>query len=621
MKTFALLLAATLLTYHLQASHPGYWQQQVDYTIDIDVNVTNYQYAGSMKLVYTNHSPDDLDRVFFHLYFNAFQPGSMMDVRSRTIEDPDPRVADRIANLSAEEQGWMRIQSVTMNGKKQSITESGTILIVDLSTPIRAGKRATFELVWDAQVPLQVRRSGRTSSEGIEFSMAQWYPKMCEYDQEGWHANPYIGREFHGVWGDFSVNITIDKDYLIGATGELVNANDVGHGYGGMKARPKVVNGKLTWKWVAKNVHDFVWAADPDYVHTTHQVPDGPLLRFIYQPNDEFDKNWEQLPQFMSKAFSFLSANFGTYPYPVYSFIQGGDGGMEYPMATLITGHRSLRSLVGVSVHEAAHSWYQGVLATNEALYEWMDEGFTSYASDLTMLHLFADPTRKAHQFAYQGYIGLANSERENALITHADHYTTNYAYGMAAYSKGQVLLAQLGYVIGNEVRDRGLLRYYEEWKFKHPTSRDFKRVMERESKMELDWYFEYFEHSTRTIDYGIKSVAGSEQETRITIERVGLMPMPIDLAVTLNNGETQYINIPLRIMRGHKSKPSAFEGSYTIAEDWPWVNLEYTLTLPISVNEVTRIEIDPLRGMADVNRENNSVEIDPETRYQYERR
>lgn len=610
MKPRLLALTALLWSTLGFSQTSGYWQQHVDYTIDLNVNVENYQYAGSMKLVYTNNSPDDLNRVFFHLYFNAFQPGSMMDVRSLSIEDPDPRVGSRISELAPEEQGWMRVKSLTMNGKPVRFTESETILEVELDTPIKAGKKATFEMVWDAQVPLQIRRSGRTNKEDIEFSMSQWYPKLCEYDKEGWHANPYIGREFHGVWGDFNVNITLDKDYLIGATGELKNAKEIGHGYAPI-ANQKPVNGQLTWRWEAKNVHDFVWAADPDYIHTTRQIEGGPLLRFIYQPNEEFDANWEQLPELMDKAFRFMSEQYGAYPYPVYSFIQGGDGGMEYPMATLITGHRSLRSLTGVSVHEAAHSWYQGVLATNEALYEWMDEGFTSFATDRTMLHLFADPTRRPNQMAYQGYISLALSGKEEALITHADHYATNYGYGMAAYSKGEVLLAQLGYIMGDEVRDRALKRYFDTWKFKHPTSSDFKRVMELESGIELDWYFEYFEQSTHTIDYSIELVEATDSGARITLERIGRMPMPVDVVVTLRDGSQHMYTIPMVIMRGHKTQPSDFDGSFTVAADWPWVETAYALEIDLAASQIASIEIDSAKGMADLDRSNNRVEFD----------
>lgn len=602
----------------MNTSANGYWQQSASYEMDIDVNIANYQYTGRQKLVYTNNSPDELNRVFYHLYFNAFQPGSMMDVRSRSLPDPDPRVSDRIAQLTPEEQGWMRVKSLTMNGKPVAFQMVGTILEVELNEPIKAGKKATFEMQWDAQVPLQVRRSGRSNKEGIEFSMSQWYPKMCEYDVEGWHANPYIGREFHGIWGDFSVNITIDKSYMVAATGVLKNSSQIGFGYSDKVGKVEPVSGQLTWRWEAKNVHDFVWAADPDYKQITAQVPDGPLLRFVYQSHPEYDANWEALPEYMVKAFSFLSERFGDYPYPVYTFIQGGDGGMEYPMATLITGHRNLRSLVGVSVHEAAHSWYQGVLATNEALYEWMDEGFTSYVSSLTMAELFADPTRTPHQYAYQGYLSIARDGKEEALVTHADHYTTNYAYGVAAYSKGQVLLAQLGYVIGEEVRDRALRNYYETWKFKHPTPREFKREMEKESGLELDWYFEYFMNSTHTIDYGIKELAATDKGMRITLERVGNMPMPVDLVVELANGETMTYNIPLRIMRGSKPDPGIERNQFIVLEDWAWTNQFYSFEVPFTAEDIVSVVIDPNKGMADIDRSNNSVVLDKAIRFLY---
>ena len=199
------------------------WQQHAEYKMNIDMDESAHQYAGDMELTYTNNSPEALDVVFFHLYFNAFQPGSMMDVRSRTIEDPDPRVGDRIFNLSQEETGWIKVKGVKMDGKKCSMDEQGTILRVDLPRPIKSGAKVKFELVWDAQVPLQIRRSGWMNKEGIEFSMTQWYPKMCEYDYQGWHSNPYIGREFHGVWGNFEVNITMNGKYTIGGTGVLQN--------------------------------------------------------------------------------------------------------------------------------------------------------------------------------------------------------------------------------------------------------------------------------------------------------------------------------------------------------------------------------------------------------------
>ena len=193
------------------SSDSSYWQQAVDYTMDIDFDIDTYQYKGKQKLVYTNNSPDVLDKVFYHLYFNAFQPGSQMDVRSRTIRDPDRRVRDRISKLEPNEIGYIKVNSLKQNGSAVSFETVGTILEVVLNSPIKPGESVTFEMDFDAQVPVQIRRSGRNSKEGIALSMAQWYPKLAEYDFEGWHTPPYIGREFHGVWGDFDVTIHLDR--------------------------------------------------------------------------------------------------------------------------------------------------------------------------------------------------------------------------------------------------------------------------------------------------------------------------------------------------------------------------------------------------------------------------
>ncbi len=598
----------------------GYWQQGADYTMEIDVDAKNHQYSGKQKLVYTNNSPDELNKVYYHLYFNAFQPGSMMDVRSRNIADPDRRVGDRISKLSEDEIGYQRIRTLKQDGKPVKFTTEGTILVVELNKAIKPGKKSTFEMEWDAQVPLQIRRSGWNNAEGIELSMSQWYPKMAEYDYMGWHPNPYIGREFHGIWGDFDVKISIDKDYVIGATGILQNPNEVGHGYekpGSKVNRPK--GDKITYHFVAENVIDFFWGADPDFVHTTAQVPNGPKLHFFYQKdvvtgadpqrNAQFKENWERLPELTVKAFTYAMEKFGRYPYPQFSVVQGGDGGMEYPMGTLITGGRSLGSLVGVTVHEFFHSWYQGVLATNEALYPWMDEGFTSFASSETMAYTFNREGGNVHAGSYGGYISLAKSGLEEPMTTHADHYNTNRAYGSASYSKGAVYLGQLSYIMGDETFRRAFLRYFNEWKFKHPTPNDLLRIMEQESGMILDWYNEYFVSTTKTIDYGIRSVLGAGSSTKVELERIGLMPMPIDLEVEYMDGSKEIFYMPLRIMRGEK--PAENDTKRTVLEDWPWTNPTYTVEIPTSASNIKTITIDPTRRLADIEPSNNTFDVE----------
>lgn len=619
LRLLLIVIFSFLIASPAYSQYSDYWQQHVEYEMDIEVDAPANRFSGTQKLTYYNNSPDTLKRVFYHLYFNAFQPKSMMDTRSRTIADPDNRVRDRIYNLPDDEIGYHKIRALTQNGNTVDYKVDGTILEVTLNEAILPGESSVFEMVFDSQVPRQIRRSGWANKEGVEFSMSQWYPKMAEYDHMGWHSNPYIGREFHGVFGDFEVNITIDDSYVLGATGHLQNPEEIGYGY---QKEGTTVNrddsGTLTWRWKAENVHDFMWAADPDFVHTTAQVPGGPELHFLFQGEtvaenaeesrqEQLQENWEQLPEYTVKAFQFMNEHFGEYPYKKFSVIQGGDGGMEYPMGTLITGNRSLRSLVGVTVHELIHMWYYGVLATNETLYPWMDEGFTTYASALTMQHLFELPKmQNPHERSYASYFSLQKNGKFEALDTHADHYHTNRAYGTASYSTGAVFLNQLRYIIGNETFDRGMKRYYNTWEFKHPTGEDFLRVMEKESGMVLDWYYQYFIQSTKTIDYGITSVAGDGEATFVTLKRNDLTPMPIDLMVEYEDGSKELYYIPLRIMRGEKSNDEYPDAERTILEDWPWVYPTYTLKIPTATSSIKRIEIDPSKRMADINRKNN---------------
>ena len=600
-----ILAACCIILSSFLFGQAGYWQQKVDYKMDVEFDVKTHQFKGNQRLVYTNNSPDTLTNVYYHLYFNAFQPNSMMDIRSRTIEDPDRRVQDRISKLDPNEIGYLKVNSLSQNGNELNYQVESTILEVTLIEQLLPGQSTTLTMSFDGQVPVQIRRSGRYNAEGIAYSMAQWYPKMAEYDERGWHAHPYVGREFYAPWGNFEVNITIDKTFVLGGTGVLQNGDEIGYGYqSDLSQEPKKKGKTLTWKFKAENVHDFMWAADPDYKHVIAQVPNGPKLHFLYQEDSE-TASWSELPAYTVKAFEYLNENFGVYPYPEFSVVQGGDGGMEYAMSTLITGHRTLQSLVGVTVHEALHSWYQGVLGTNESYFAWMDEGFTSYATSRTMAHLFGADAARSQAGNYRGYFSLATSGKEEPMSTHSDTYETNFAYGRAAYSKGAVSLAQLGYIIGEEARDKGLIRYFNEWKMKHPDLNDFVRVMEKTSDMELDWYYDYWVNTTKTIDYGVKNVTANNDKVTITLERIGKVPMPIDLVVTKNDGSKTMYYIPLGIMRGEKPNESGMERK--LLKDWYWTHPTYEFQIDADLGSITTIEIDPSERMADIERSNNS--------------
>ena len=606
---FFFFALAVLLTAGLSAQ-PDRWQQSATYEMDIDFDVRKNQYAGEQTLRYTNNSPDTLHRVFYHLYFNAFQPGSMMDVRSRTIEDADARVSDRISKLKPDEIGYQRVKRLTQNGTALQHEVVGTVLEVELAEPILPGTTHEFQMEWDAQVPLQIRRSGRDNKEGVRYSMTQWYPKMAEYDYQGWHADPYVGREFYHIWSDFDVKITIDADYVVGGTGYLQNPAEIGYGYA---PEPRKRGKQLTYHFKAPKVGDFFWAADPDYKHVTRKRADGMTMHFFYQPGEKTTTNWENLPEVMDEAFAYINEHYGHYPYEQYSFIQGGDGGMEYPMGTLITGHRNFQSLVGVSVHELMHSWYQHLLGTNEALHPWMDEGFTSWASAEVMNHLAAKGLLGAvetkdfpHARSYASLRGFRGSGKQEALSTHSDHYGTNAAYSVAAYVNGAVFLEQLRYVIGEEAFARTMKRYYHDWAFKHPNPNDFIRVAEKESGLELDWYLEYWINGTNYADYEVKDVDGAGSKATVQLEKNGRMPLPLEILVTTKDGKRMWYYTAPQIMRGEKAAPAYTGGSWTVLPDWPWTNPTYEFTVDVPKDDIEKVEINPTGRMFEDDLENN---------------
>ena len=587
----------------LKVGSAQYWQQAVDYTMEVTLDTETALYNGTQKLVYTNNSPETLNKVFYHLYFNAFKPGSEMAVRLKNAADKNRRFKISVDSLTQDQQGYLKVSGLTQNGVKLSPIDSETILEVPLNKPILPGESTTFELSFEGHVPDVIRRAGKNSSEGVAFSMAQWYPKMAEYDHEGWNADPYTGREFHGVWGDFDVKITLNKKFVVAASGYLQNADDIGMGYSDRK-KPKAKKGNVTWHFIAPQVHDFTWAADPEYIHDTYPGPNDVTLHFFYKNKPEIIENWKKLQPDTAKLMRFFNEKVGTYPYKQYSVVQGGDGGMEYAMLTLITGGRKYGSLFGVTAHELAHSWFQHILATNETKHEWMDEGFTTFISTLAKNEILKENKEFPLEGSYRGYFNLANSGLEMPQSTNANRYSHNYAYESTAYSKGAVFLGQLGYIVGKEKLYEILQTYYNEWKFKHPLPNDLRRIAERVSGLQLQWFLTDWTQTTNTIDYAISEVEEQVNKTTVLLKRKGLMPMPLEILIQLKNGENELHYIPISLMRGEKENPYQLE--WTVEKDWNWANPEYSFVIDKPKEEVQVIVIDPSNLMADVDKNDN---------------
>ena len=631
LKKFSFLALLTMFISIQLFAQPERWQQQINYKIDASLDVQKNTVKGTEEILYTNNSTDTLRKVYFHMYWNAFQPNSNMDARSRElgkntftsrrgdeVKDWDMRVRDRIQNLKPEEYGIQKVNTITINGKSQQLIEHETILEVVLTQPILPKSVVKMNVQFEAQVPVQIRRSGRDNKEGVRYSMSQWYPKMVEYDYQGWNTNPYIAREFYGVWGNYDVTLRMDKNYMVGGTGVLQNPT-----------APLDKDGNKVWNFKGNTIHDFVWFADNNFKHLSKEVRKGLTLHVYYKAKDaKADSAWANVLWAAEKALPFMEQKMGTYPYPQYSFIQGGDGGMEYAMATLLVGPS-----LGTAFHEWIHSWYQHVLGSNESLFAWMDEGFTSYGEEMvshyyetnfaTQSPYISEAAKKQIQVNldrqskllpavqnsnYSGYIALAKSGFEEPMSTHADHFNTNYAYSSAAYAKGGTFLGVLGYMMGEAKRDQLMLNYYNTWKFKHPNVNDFIRVAEKTSGLQLQWLKEYWVNSTKTIDYGLNDIQVSGNAALISIQRLGKFPMPIEVVVTYKDGSSELHYIPLDLMLAGKEQ----EGSMKQIShpEWKWTHPTYTFESTQPLGAIKSIEIDPSQRMPDINRSNNKIEI-----------
>ena len=599
-----LLFITVLLISPFALSQKNYWQQHVDYKMVVDVDVEKHTYIGTQRLVFTNNSPDKLDRVFYHLYFNAFKPGTDLEQNSRYSTDDSRTMSNNILMLDEKDWGDVQIKSLKQDGVNVKFKVEETILEVELDKPLGSGASTVLEMEFFVQTPAMIRRSGKNSEDNVAFSMSQWYPKLCQYDDEGWHANPYIGREFYGIWGDFDVTINIDKNYTVAGSGYLQNPELVGHGYAPLKKGVKHGD-KISWRFIAPNVHDFSWAADPNFTHDYIDIDGGPRMHFFYKADSKYVDLWREFQPNSAEFLKFFSNTIGKYPYKQYSVIMAGDGGMEYAMCTFIdgVGHPTLRSLYSVTSHEIAHTWFQFLMATNESKHSWMDEGFTSYIDDVALNVVLKEGKSLPNAKAYSDYFRWVATGLEEPMTTHADRFKYNTGYGMSAYDKGSIFLSQLQYVIGKDNFDKTLKKYFDDWAFKHPKPNDFIRSAENVSGLELDWYLLDWAQSTMTIDYSVNSLYGVDNKTKVVLKRIGQMGMPIDLRVELISGEILDFNIPMTKMRGHKPTEKS-----TLLKSWSWAKPYYELWIDVDSKNISEIIIDPKNEMADINRDNNQL-------------
>lgn len=538
------------------AQRYGYFQQRVDYTMDVFLDVKTHKLSGKQIAIYQNNSPDTLYEIYYHLYLNAFKPGSSMQVRGDVIKNG---LGDRIRAMKPDEYGWTNVKYVKANGEEIDFEIFDTILKAKLKNPLAPGDSISLEMEFESQIPKQTRRNGRDNREGIDYSMAQWYPKICEYDFEGWHADQYIEREFYGVWGNFDVKITLSSDYLVGATGVIQNPDEVLCGYelGAVDTVIFPVQWKKTkselktWHFKAENVHDFAWVADRDYIHEITWLSlgaDTVIIHLLYQP--DVYMLWRETGKFTREIIKLYSEWFYRYPYKSFTVAQAGDGGMEYPMLIMITGRRNRTSMIGILAHEIGHNWFYGLIGNNETKEAWIDEGGASFVTprvfkkilgekwkDFSGINAFLRPESDIYG-GYRNYIRFSQLGYEEPVLLHSDFFRESVSYTNAVYGKGASVFEMLEYVVGDSVFDKIMKEFFKEWAFKHPTTKDFERVAEKVSGMELDWFFDQWLKTTRRCDYAIEKFDGRWETkdgarkyvVKVKLRNRGQIVMPVDL-------------------------------------------------------------------------------------------
>ncbi|HEV8272252.1 MAG TPA: M1 family metallopeptidase [Chitinophagaceae bacterium] len=590
------------------------YQQHVNYSMQIDFNAAENKFNGYQKAIYSNNSPDTLQNIFYHLFYNAFQPGSAMAERAMNIKDQEGAIVRKMMSLKPDEYGYQLIDSLKINGKQQRFNIAGTIMKIFLDKSIAPQTETVIELWFKSQVPKMIIRTGRDNSEQVAFTMTQWYPKIAAYDRSGWHTEEYIRREFFGPFSDFDVSIKIDKRYCLAATGVLQNAEEIGYGYETKKLINNPGNGKyLTWHFKANKVHDFAWAADTSYRHTQRQTNNGMQLHFFYKPSTATIEDWNDLPGQVEDIFKWMEKKVGPYPYPQYSLVQGGSGGTEYPMLTMILGKRPVSKgiskgypIITLAIHEIMHNWWYAVVANDENRNAWLDEGFALFFqyeyTDAISNKKDSDRSIKA---SYDYMLPPSRKGVVEPMTTPADFFDANWGYTIAAYHKGAIFLDQLRYITGEESFWKGMRAYYKKWSFAHPDGDDFILCMEQTSGMQLKWYLDLWTKTTRNIDYALGTIERKDHETIIPLLQKGLMPMPVDVLIELKDGSKLNYTIPQASMYGEKN-----EKDLKVAKPWSWTNPQYNLTIPVEYDRIKKIEIDPNKCLFDLNRANNSIDL-----------
>ena len=523
----AVPVALLLLQAQLQAAAPrtpadpaAYFQQDVRYTIAARLDEPSGILTASARLIYRNNSPDTLREIYFHLYLNAFRPHSLF------ADDELRQQIHRFSDLPDPYYAYERLHRVAIGGvpvaAEYPLAPDSTVARFALPAPLPPGDSLVVDLAWEARLSAIPRRQGRS---GRHYDFAQWYPKVAVYDADGWEAHALrLQGELYGEVGTFDVTLDLRADQVIGATGVPLEGDP-----GWTRARAAQARGRKRVRFVAEHVHHFAWAVDPEYVHEEGRYGGVPI-HVLYRPEERGTWGGGLALASAIRAMAWLDTIFGAYPYPQVTLLRRIEGGgTEFPMLVMLGD--AGESLI---FHELGHLYTYGILANNEWKEGWLDEGFTTFQTGWNFRRRgMGVPLASTQQLV----LNLDLDGWSRPVVLPAEEYSEQQVYQRMVYTKGQLILEMLRYVLGEETFRRGLREYYARGQLRHVTSDDLRRAMEDVSGQDLRWFFDQWLKRVPRVDYRLAGLNRRREAdggwlTRVVVERRGDGLMPVDIAV-----------------------------------------------------------------------------------------
>ncbi|OYU95275.1 MAG: aminopeptidase [Bacteroidetes bacterium B1(2017)] len=618
--------------------YEGYWQQDVNYLIKATLDDSTDIVTGSEVLTYSNNSNDTLKVLYFHLYQNAFIKGGYLEQLNLANG-----FKQKFGKYEAAGKGT-EILSVQIDRREVKTSIDFSIMKIELEHPILPHTNEiiyiSFKTYFDDGGDQRRRmKMFKDAAGNKQYDVVHWYPRICVYDRKfGWETDQHLGKEFYGDFGEFTVSLTLPNNYIMDATGELENESEV---------LPAPLREKLdiknfakkpwdekastiieangttkTWLYHSVNTHDFAWTCDPTYRlgEVVLNLPENPRgkVRCIALVQEPHASGWQDAAWFNSKIIETYSKEFGTYAYPKMIVADARDG-MEYPMLTLDGG--SSPGYYGLFAHEIGHNWFFGMVGNNETYRASLDEGFTQFLTHWSMSRLTKEQTKmksksawvnkyykpmpSLDQTVYYGYLRDAINHNDMPINTHSDDFNgaLNHGGGYGhVYYKTATMLYNLQYVLGEDLFKAAMQNYFNQWKMAHPYFEDFRNSIINYTHVDLNWFFDQWMETTKTIDYGVKKVKKVDDKSiAITFERKGEMQMPLDFILLSKDSSIDRYTLP----NTYFSK-TGYGTSLPRWLGWGSLNKNHTVVFPYS-KKLSDVQIDPTHRLADINELNNS--------------